>query len=107
MQIADNQQLTNEVIEIIAKYVPKNSAISMNSYIGRELGITGWDSIDLLEEIEGRYGVDLRPFMESVSYFLKPRLVDKMLGRPRGPVEADATVEQLIAGLRDLISAKN
>ena len=33
--------------------------------IGAEHGITGWDSIDLLERLEADYGIDLRPFADS------------------------------------------
>lgn len=33
--------------------------------IGAEHQLEGWDSIDLLEELEDSYGVDLAPFAES------------------------------------------
>ena len=33
--------------------------------IGAEHGVTGWDSRDLLEDMEEAYGIDLQPFAES------------------------------------------
>lgn len=33
--------------------------------IGAEHGVTGWDSIYLLEDLEKAYGVDLRPFADA------------------------------------------
>ena len=33
--------------------------------IGADHGLTGWDGIDLLEELEEQFTVDLRPFMEA------------------------------------------
>ncbi len=33
--------------------------------LGAEHGVTGWDSIELLERLESAYGVDLRPFADA------------------------------------------
>jgi hypothetical protein len=33
--------------------------------IGDEHGVTGWDSIELLERLERDYNVDLRPFVDA------------------------------------------
>jgi len=33
--------------------------------VGADHGVTGWDGIDLLEDLEEHFDVDLRPFMDA------------------------------------------
>lgn len=35
--------------------------------IGADHGVTGWDSIELIEELEERFKLDLRPFIDARS----------------------------------------
>ncbi len=49
------------LIERLAGKRPENGP---DALIGADFGVKGWDGIELLEELEATYGVDLRPFVE-------------------------------------------
>jgi hypothetical protein len=96
MQVRRDEDLTERILAILGGFVPRSTALDRDKLIGRDLGIRGWDSIDLLERLEREFELDLRPFVDTKTAYLKPRLVDRLLGREHGPANADATVGQLV-----------
>ena len=70
--------------------------ISLSQLIGRDVGIYGGDGVELLNELEELFGVDLDPLMQEETHYLPPRWFDRLLGRERGPPSVDVTVRRLI-----------
>lgn len=64
MQRVSDQQIDTDVLEIVAKYslIPD---FSTDALLGRDLGIRGGDAVELLDELESHFGVDLRPLVEN------------------------------------------
>lgn len=95
MPIGGKEQVGQRVLAILKEFVPSNTSVRPHHLIGRELGVTGWDSIDFLERLEAEFHLDLKPMIEAVAVRLKPRLIDRLMGRKRGPLDADVTAGQL------------
>lgn len=57
--------ILQHVLTSVHRLSGRRLPVGGDKLIGAEHGVTGWDSIDLLEEMEQAYGVDLRPFAEA------------------------------------------
>lgn len=68
--------------------------------IGAEHGVTGWDSIDLLVDMEEAYGVDLQPFAES-------RATERKDWLRTYKVNGDATPRELAPQIASLLPSKD
>jgi hypothetical protein len=59
----------DDILEHVLKLIHHQSGRRIpdgaDNLIGDEHGVTGSDSIELLEKLEEHYGVDLRPFMDA------------------------------------------
>ena len=66
--------------------------------IGAEHGVTGWDSIDLLEDMEEVYGIDLQPFAES-------RATERKGWFRTYKVDGDATPRELAEQIASLVAS--
>lgn len=95
MSISDWSALENEVISILSRYSAKRS-IQMDQMIGRDLGINGLDGVEIVEELQDGFAIDLSPLIKSHESFRPPRWIDKLQGKKVGPAETDFTVRELI-----------
>lgn len=59
--------ILEHVLALIHRLSGKRLPDGADKLIGAEHSVYGWDSIDLLEDLEERYGVDLRPFAEALA----------------------------------------
>lgn len=82
-------------LPILRRYSGKK-AVYLDQMVTKDLGIEGWDSIAVLEELEEKFEVDLRPLVDSVTTYLPPTWWDKLWGRKRGAPIADISVRELI-----------
>jgi hypothetical protein len=96
MPVGRQEHVTEQVLTTLREFLPRTTPLDRDKLIGAGLGITGWDSIDLIERLEHDFQLDLRPLVDANTVHLKPRLIDRLLGREHGPPDADVTVGQLI-----------
>lgn len=59
------EAILEHVLSILQHLGGRRLSDGADKLIGAEHGITGWDSIDLLEGLEEVYGIDLRPFADA------------------------------------------
>jgi hypothetical protein len=64
MDAAPNAILKH-VLKLIHHQSGRRIPDGADKLIGADHGVTGWDSIELLERLEEEYGVDLGPFMDA------------------------------------------
>jgi hypothetical protein len=57
--------ILEHVLSLLEKYGGKRVPAGAEKLMGAEHGVTGWDSIYVLEDLEQAYGVDLRPFADA------------------------------------------
>ncbi|HYJ31105.1 MAG TPA: hypothetical protein VEW25_12285 [Allosphingosinicella sp.] len=55
----------NDVLAVIERLCGRRLPDGADKLIGADHGLTGWDSILLLEDLEKAYSIDLRPFADS------------------------------------------
>ena len=93
MPVTGERSLEEEVISIL-RAVSGAKAIAADQMVGRDVGIDGLDGIEVVEQLEEEFGVDLRPLIEA--HLIAPRRnwLDRLLGR--GFPHADVTVRELI-----------
>jgi hypothetical protein len=94
MSMKDLGDVKGEVLAILQRYSKKQS-IKEEEFVGRDVGIRGDYSIDLLYELEDRFGIDLDPLIQEHSSFLPPTWFDRLRGKENGPSDSDVTVKQL------------
>lgn len=85
----------SRIITLLRQFSGKDE-VHLNHMVNKDLGIDGWDGIDIIEIIEETFRLDLRPLIDSVTTFLPPTWWDKLLGRKHGAPVADITVRDLI-----------
>jgi hypothetical protein len=59
--------ILEHVLALIPRLGGRQLEDGADKLLGAEHGVNGWDGIDLLEDLEQAYGVDLRPFAEARS----------------------------------------
>lgn len=94
MSINKGAESTGEIISFLRRFSGRKD-IDFDDMIGRDLGITGGDGVQILYELEERFGVDLDPLIQAHTDFLPRRWFDKFLGRSHGPKNADMKVRDL------------
>lgn len=96
MSLEEYSSVEETVLSILRSFVGTRVAIDRQKLIGRELGISGGDSVELLDELEEKFGVDLNPLVEKATLHLEPSWFDRIRGREQGPAVADVTVGDLV-----------
>lgn len=71
----------NYVLAVIEQLGGRRLPNGADKLIGADHGLTGWDSIWLLEDLQKAYSVDLRQFADKRAY--TERLVPRAQGRRR------------------------
>lgn len=84
------------IISVARRYYGRKD-INIDQMMNKDLGIEGWDGIDIIQEIEEEFDLDLDPLMKSVTWYLPPTWWDKLLGRTRGARVTDLKLRELIA----------
>lgn len=92
----DYSEVENKVINLIKDYSGRRN-IMLDHMMNKDLGIEGWEGIDILQDLEEAFELDLDPLIQSVTWYLPPTWWDKLLGRPNGARIADLKVRELIA----------
>jgi hypothetical protein len=59
--------ILEHLLDLLPEYSGCRLPDGADKLIGAEHGVTGWDCIELLEQVEEEYGVDLRPFVDARS----------------------------------------
>lgn len=87
--------LADEVIAFVEGFSGARR-VEPDHWLGRDIGIEGLDGVEILEGLEERFGVDLRPLVDAHTTHLPPTWWDRLWGRQHGPAVADLSVSQLI-----------
>lgn len=90
-----DENIRTTVAAIIERYSGRGIVGRDDVLVGGNFGITGWDAIDMVEEIEARYRIDLYPFFDARTTRRSGWV------RSRSVVE-DATVREFIQAVIDL-----
>lgn len=89
-------EVEEKVMALLRKHSGKEQ-VSLEHMVNADLGLEGWESIDLLEDIEDTFELDLDPLMRSATWYLPPKWWDRLLGKTRGARVTDLPVKDLIA----------
>ena len=95
MSVGDPKKATEEIISVICGFSGRRT-VFLDQLIGRDLGIYGLDGVEILYELEERFGVDLDPLVKAHMTYLPPTWWDRLRGRSQGPPVADMTVGELV-----------
>lgn len=106
MPVGVPPSLEAEIVGIV-KWIAGRKTVELDQLIGRDVGIYGGDGVELLDELEERYGVPLDRLIKQHRTFLPPRWFDRLLGRSQGPANVDLTVRQLIDYIRGELQRRN
>lgn len=87
--------VTEHILTLLHRYGGRRLPNGADKLMGGEHGVTGWDSIYVLEELEKAYGVDLRPFADA-------RATTKKGWFRTVTVSGDATPRELAQHITDL-----
>lgn len=90
-----NEEARERVIATLRKYSGKRD-VSNDAFIGRDLGITGGDSVEFLDEIEEKFGIDLAPLIDARKRLRPADWLDRLLGRKHGGETVDLTVSEVV-----------
>ena len=93
--------IENEILAVIRKYALSKS-VSLDVMLGRELGIRGGDSVEFLDELEGRFNVDLRPLVER-GPLEQNTLMHRFFGIEPRCSGVDFTGRELVEFIRDRV----
>lgn len=92
----DYSVVESRIIELIKNYSGKKDILP-DHLMNKDLEIEDWEGIDILQDIEEEFELDLDPLMQSVTWYLPPTWWDKLLGRAQGARVTDLKVRELIA----------
>ena len=62
-----NPDLLTRILTIVHNYAG-SQLVNPDAYLASDLGIFGGDAVELLDELEERFGVDLHPLIERGPY---------------------------------------
>ena len=96
----DREGNIEERVIALLKHFSGRKQINRDQWIGRDVGIYGGDGVELLDELEEMFGVDLDPLMLEETHYPPPRWIDRLLGRSHGPPNIDVTVGRLTDFIR-------
>lgn len=95
MPIDLEQDFEHETIAILRHYSGRRT-IELDQMLGRDIGIYGSDGVQIADEIEETFEVDLDPLIEAHKIFRPPTWWDRLMGRKHGPPSSDMTVRTLV-----------
>lgn len=95
MSVENTANLEREIVSYLQDFSGMKS-IDLDQMLSRDIGICGADGVQILYELEDRFGVELTPLVEANTVLLPPTWLDRLQGRKHGPAVADLTVRQLI-----------
>ena len=85
----------DRVIAVLKRFSARQQ-IDPDQLVGRDVGINGSDGVELLDELEELFGVNLEPLMQEETRYLPPRWIDRLRRREHGPSHTDLTVRRLV-----------
>jgi hypothetical protein len=95
MPVDGASSLETEIVLFLKGFSGKK-VIELNHFLSRDVGIYGGDGVQILYELEDKFGVNLQPLIDANTVFQSPNWFDRLRGRKHGPPIADLTVKQLI-----------
>lgn len=96
MSVEDTLSIEERVLVVLRSFVGPGASLDLTRLIGSELGISGGDSIELLDELEAKFQVDLDPLIQQTSFPLKLTLFERLLGKKEGRQVAEFSIGDLI-----------
>jgi len=87
--VTSRDEIAASVIAIATRISGLRTPIEEDHYVDRDLAIGGWDCVDLLNQIEDRWDVDLRPWMESIAEYRRGWFRKRLVTR-------DATIREIV-----------
>jgi hypothetical protein len=95
MPVVKAQNLELEIVSIL-KNISGRSTIDLSDWISRDIGIYGGDGIQLLYELEEKFGVDLNPLIEAHTVYPPPGWWGRLLRKKHAGAHTDMTVKELV-----------
>jgi hypothetical protein len=100
MSVDPNESIEEDIISILERYSGR-TITNVNSMIGSDIGIYGGDGVQVVDELEERFGISLEALLESATVYLPLTWWDRLRGRKMGAPNADLTVRQLAEYIRE------
>jgi hypothetical protein len=90
------REAVEEQVVSLLKDISGHKKVRLDEWIMKQVGVYGSDSIELLDQLEIIYKVDLDPLVQSFVTYLPMRWVDRLLGRKHGPIYCDMKGNDLV-----------
>ena len=94
MPIENTRALYDRVILVLKSYSGKRE-IELDQMLYRDIGIYGGDGVEIADDLEDAFNVDLEPLIKQHTRVLPAGWLRRLLGKP-GPSYTDMTVRELI-----------
>jgi hypothetical protein len=99
MPVAD--ETLREVLMVVSAYVgTPPSALDVDAKIGSELGLSGGDSVEFLDQIEFKFGIELEPLVRRYQRLERPSWIARLFGFPPA-YSTDFSIRQLVGFLNE------
>lgn len=90
------EEIEPKLYQLLKPYENKYRNITLKSFIIKDLGVNGTDYLDLMEDIEREFELDLTEFVigENPEY-VSNGLIGYIIGKKKSPVFRDFSVEEI------------
>ena len=99
MSVPTSDEIREQVLDKAMDYAGGIRGEDEDKLFGAELHIEGWDFIDLCEDIEGAYGIDLKPFFENRQPYQGWFIWKRKVARDVSPRQLADQVAQMVGRL--------
>ena len=95
MPVDPEGDFRDQIIRVLEHYSGTKN-ISLEQMISRDVGIYGGDGVQVLDELEDMFNVDLEPLVQQNTTYGHLSWVGRLFGRKRGRAICDFTVQELV-----------
>lgn len=89
-------RLSERLESIVRPYLGREARVDLRARVIHDLGISGSDYFDLIEDVEREFEVDLTDFLVGPTPEYLPRgLLAWLLRMPRKPIYSDVSLEEI------------
>jgi hypothetical protein len=96
MSVEQSRSIEERIIAIIRSFVGPHVLVTHDKLVGQDLGISGGDSVEFLDELEINFEIDLDKLVLQSTFHSEPSWIGRLLGKKEGRAVADLTVGELI-----------
>lgn len=85
-----------QLLALLKPYVKSADALTLETNIIRDLGVTGSDYLAFIEDLEKKFGIDFTDFLIGESpHYVSTGIAGFLLGQRKKPVFRDVSLKEL------------